>query len=196
MQTIGITGGIGSGKSLVARILKQLGYPVYIADKEASRLMEEHPGLRQDMAALYGPGIYTGKNLNKLRLADLIFNDRTALQAVNRLVHPRVMEDFRQWSGNQCGPLAFFESAILFEAGMAGYFDRILCVTAPENLRIARVLKRDRTTPDKLRERIRNQWDDREKCRRADFVIHNDGSHSVIRQLQDCLARIGEKQRE
>lgn len=190
MQAIGITGGIGSGKSITARLLKRLGYPVYIADTEAARLIAEHPQIRLELTRLCGEDIYQGNALNKARLADIIFHNREALEKVNRIVHPRVMEDFQSWCRRQANPCVFFESAILFEAQLARFFDAVICVTAPEEIRISRVSARDHTTPEKVRERMCNQWNDQEKCRQADFLIYNDNRRLLLVQLLDILEKI------
>lgn len=191
MKAIGLTGGIGSGKSTVARILRQMGYPVYIADKEASRLMNTHPEIQKELQQRFGPAIYTAQGaIDKPKMAQLVFNDAQALADLNRIVHPRVMEDFRQWSLQQNSLLVFFESAILFEAGLDRFFHSVICVSAPESLRISRVVERDRTTSDKVEERIRNQSDEALKCQKADFVIYNDRNHMILEQLLETLQKL------
>ena len=191
MKAIGLTGGIGSGKSTVARMLRQMGYPVYIADQEASRLMNTHPEIRKELQQRFGPATYTAQGtIDKPNMARLVFNDSEALADINRIVHPRVMEDFRQWSLQQDNTLVFFESAILFEVGLDRFFHSVICVSAPESLRIARVVDRDRTTSDKVEERIRNQSDDTLKCQKADFVIHNNRNRMILGQLLEILRQI------
>ncbi len=194
MKAIGLTGGIGSGKSTVARILKHMGYPVYIADKEASHLMNTHPEIRKELKKQFGTTIYTPQEqIDKPRLAHLIFNDTRALSTINGIVHPKVMQDFRQWSLQQNNKLVFFESAILFEAGLGTFFNSVICVTAPESLRISRVVNRDRTTPGQVKERIRNQLDNTFKCRQADFIIHNDRIHLILEQLMKILPQLNDE---
>lgn len=184
MKTIGLTGGIGSGKSTIARILECLGYPVYVSDREASRLMNNHPGIRKEITEAFGHSLYDAEGqLSKPAMARLIFNDPGALKTVNRIVHPRVIEDFSNWCRQQHSELVFFESAILFEAGLNHYFDAVVCVTAPEELRLQRVMTRDRVPAEKVLERMRNQADEKEKCRQADYVIHNDTRGRVVRQV-------------
>lgn len=191
MKAIGLTGGIGSGKSTVARILRQMGYPVYIADKEASRLMNTHPEIRKELQQRFGPTTYTAQGaIDKPKMAQLVFNNAQALADLNRIVHPRVMEDFRQWSLQQNSLLVFFESAILFEAGLDRFFHSVICVSAPESLRISRVVERDRTTSDKVEERIRNQSDEALKCQKADFVIYNDRNHMILELLLETLQKL------
>lgn len=184
MKAIGLTGGIGSGKSTIARILKQMGFPVYIADTEASRLMNRHPGIHDDIVMHFGKSTYTAEGyIDKPLLAKLIFNNPDNLATINQIVHPRVMEDFRQWGEHQTGDLIFFESAILFEAGLNSAFPYIICVTAPEAIRLNRVMARDKTAPEQVKARIRNQMNDSEKCRQSDFIIYNDDKHPVIDQI-------------
>lgn len=191
MVAIGLTGGIGSGKSLIARILNIMGYPVYVSDREASRLMYAHPDIRQDIIERFGESVYTNdRRIDKAVLADIIFNDSQALTDMNKIVHPRVMEDFRQWSSWQNKPLVFFESAILFEAGLKDFFRHIICVTAPMEVRIDRVIMRDNTQPEKVKERINNQMDEAEKCKRADFVIFNDDQHPLLEQIEKTIKKL------
>jgi len=191
MQTIGITGGIGSGKSTVARLIHQLGYPVYTADREASRLMNTDKDIRLELTRCFGQEIYTPSGtVNKPLLASLIFQDRQALMQVNRIVHPRVMADFENWSRCQDREPVFFESAILFEAALDHFFDFIICVTAPEAVRLKRVVKRDRTTTEAVRARMKNQMDEQEKCKRSDFTVRNDEQHPVIQQVLEIIQHI------
>ena len=129
IHSIGLTGGIGSGKSTIAGILKQLGYPVYLADPEASRLINRSVEIRNDLTGLFGADLYTPRGmLDKKLLADIIFKNPQALSQVNRIVHPRVIRDFQHWREQQNSPLVFFESAILFEAGLTRHFDFIICL--------------------------------------------------------------------
>lgn len=191
MEAIGLTGGIGAGKSLVARILKIMGYPVYVSDREASRLMDTHPNIRQDIINRFGESVYTKDGLiNKPVLADIIFKDSQALADMNKIVHPRVMEDFRQWSNQQTTPLVFFESAILFEAGLQNFFRHTICVTAPLEVRVQRVIMRDKTQTEKVKERISNQMNETEKCKQADFVIYNDEQHPLMEQIEETIIKL------
>ena len=166
IHSIGLTGGIGSGKSTIAGILKQLGYPVYLADPEASRLINRSVEIRNDLTGLFGADLYTPRGmLDKKLLADIIFKNPQALSQVNGIVHPRVIRDFQHWREQQNSPLVFFESAILFEAGLTRHFDFIICVTASEVTRLKRVILRDATNEDKVKERMQNQAADTEKCK-------------------------------
>lgn len=194
MLRIGLTGGIGSGKTTIAHVLKHLGYPVYIADTQASHLMNVDPQLRQELASAFGEDIYTtARQIDKKKLASLIFNDREALQRINHIVHPRVIADFYQWCEQQSGELVFFESAILFEAGLEKTVDYIICVYASPATRLKRVIKRDHTTEDKVRERIANQMNDEEKCRKSDFTICTDSPVMVLEQIDTLLEKLKNK---
>ncbi len=193
MLRIGLTGGIGSGKTTIANAFHDSGYPVYIADTEASRLINDSPAIRHALIALFGETIYRPDHTaDKRQLAALIFNDAALLQQVNQIVHPAVMQDFEEWCRKQSSLLVFFESAILFEAGLSNYFDSVICVTADLQTRIKRVMKRDQVPAEKVYERIRNQAEDDEKSKRADFIIDTtDGKNwqNQITTLIDILIR-------
>ena len=191
MKKIGLTGGIGSGKSTIAQVIKHIGYPVYIADKEAARLMDSHPDIRKDITKRLGANCYTSEgHINKPVLAQIIFENKEALEEVNRIVHPRVMEAFEQWAAMQSASLVFCETAILYESGLERYFDAVICVTAPEDVRVRRVMERDRCELKDVMARVRNQMDEDEKCQRANFVIYNDGEHMAVPQVLDVLHKL------
>lgn len=191
MKKIGLTGGIGSGKSTIAQAIKHIGYPVYIADKEAARLMDSHPDIRKDITERLGANCYTSEgHINKPVLAQIIFENKEALEEVNRIVHPRVMEAFEQWAAIQSTSLVFCETAILYESGLERYFDAVICVTAPEEVRVRRVMERDRCELKDVMARVRNQMDEDEKCQRANFVIYNDGEHMATPQVLDVLHKL------
>ncbi len=185
MITAGITGGIGSGKTSACRIFEALGVPVYYADEQAKLLMNTDPELKTSMEECFGRGIYENGTLNRRKLADIIFNDKTALEKVNARVHPAVARDFRQWCLRQTVPYMLEESAILFENNMARRFGKIILVTAPEAVRIQRVRERDQITEEAIRARIKNQWPDEKKIPLADYVIYNDELHLMIPQVLD-----------
>lgn len=193
METIGLTGGIGSGKSTVAKIFKCMGFPIYIADTQAARLMNTSPDIRREITGRFGGMIYGNGRLNKAGLAKIIFEDKEALQDINHIVHPRVMEDFKSWSQKQKSPIVLFESAILYEAGLNEFFKHIICVTAPEDIRIQRVISRDGTTAEKVRDRMNNQMDDKEKISRADFVVNNDGVQALLPQVIKIIQQLNSK---
>lgn len=173
---IGITGGIGSGKSTICRALAAAGYPVYDTDREAKRIIVEDEEVRQKMVALFGPDIYDEDVYFTDRVAAQVFVDPEKLAALNAIVHPAVVADVRRWAN---GEMAFVESAILYSSGLAELCDKVVWVDAPEEVRIARTMKRDGTDINKVRARIRAQRDDRN---RADLVLNNDG-HTPVTQL-------------
>ena len=174
MIKVGITGGIGSGNSTVCRLFAACGAPVYDSDTQAKRLMEEDGPLRRRLAARFGEEIYAGGRLNRKLLAGRVFSDPAELSALNALVHPAVMEDFERWCGRQSGAdYVVLESAILFEAGLEGYVDRTIAVTAPIDVRIARTCLRDGASAEEVRRRIAVQLDEEELRRRADYTLVN-----------------------
>ncbi len=193
MVKIGITGGIGSGKTTIAALLKDKGYPVYIADSEASVLINTHPSIRKALTDQFGSSLYDKGVLNKKKLSDIIFEDKNALSLVNHIVHPVVMKDFIAWSQQQRTNLVFFESAILFEANLAAHFDVIICIYASLQTRIERVRKRDGISPEKVMERIKNQWSDEKKCQQSDFIIYTDRDLDINRQTTEIVKRIESK---
>lgn len=193
---IGVTGGIGSGKSVVSRLLGVMGVPVYISDMEARCLMQTDADIRKELTDLVGADVYLDGRLNKSLLASYIFGVPEHVRQVNRIVHPRVKEDFRRWALQQGAlhPLVGIESAILLEAGFAQEVDRILMVYAPPKLRLERAMKRDSATREQIESRIRSQMRDEEKCRRADFVLYNDGRTPLIPQVLRCVEEISGQQ--
>ncbi|HVY76409.1 MAG TPA: dephospho-CoA kinase [Puia sp.] len=183
MLRIGLTGGIGSGKTTVAHIFEVLGIPVYYADDRAKALMNEDPELKEQISRLLGPSAYIDGELDRRFVAGLVFNDPEKLAGLNSLVHPATARDADRWMEEQTAPYAIKEAALIFEAGLDKEFDYIIGVTAPEPLRIRRVMERDQTTREKVLERIRQQMDEQEKMKRCDFVINNDEVQAVIPQV-------------
>lgn len=171
MWKIGITGGIGSGKSTVCRLFAQKGVAVYDSDVEAKRLMASE--LRDRIEARFGAAAFAGDRLDRKYLADLVFNDPQALADLNAIVHPAVMRDFEAWAERQQGDYVVLESAILFEAGLETHVDKTLAVLAPESLRIERVGRRDGCDQQAVRRRIAAQMDDDTLCARADYTLVN-----------------------
>ena len=191
MTSIAITGGIGSGKSYVSALLQAAGIPVYNTDNEAKRLMLSDEGIRQDLIALLGEGVYTDGALNKPMLASYLFAGPENAARINAIVHPRVKADFRRWMEEHEGQeIVGLECAILFEAGFADTVDAVVTVYAPESLRVERAMKRDGATEAQIRARIAAQMDDEEKCRLSDYIIYNDGSISLENQLSALVAQL------
>lgn len=188
MVKIGITGGIGSGKSYVSRLLTEhYGIPVYNTDSEAKRLMLSDEGIRRRLTALLGKEVYKSDGtLNKPLLANYLFADSCHAGQINAIVHPQVKADFLKWADRQTGcEVVALESAILFESGFDNIVDKVVMVYAPVELRIRRVMLRDGTTEEKIRQRIVAQMDDKAKQDRSDFIIFNDGSRPLNLQLDD-----------
>lgn len=191
MLKVGLTGGIGAGKTTIARIFRQLGYPVYIADIEASRLMNTDFQIRRELSELVGMDIYTQETqVDKKKLADIIFKHPEILKQVNRIVHPRVVADFNNWCVSRNAKIVFFETAILFEAGLEKNVDYTICIYASPEARIKRVMVRDQTTAEKVMARMENQMDDQEKCRRSDFTIYTDGEIMVMEQINLIIEKL------
>ncbi len=185
---IGLTGGIGSGKTTIANLLNQKGLPIYIADREASRIINSDQQVRKQLLTLFGTDLYTPDNiLNKKKLATLIFQNKQALQQVNQIVHPRVLADFQQWSRNQNRPAVVFESAILFEAKLNQHFNYIVCVYASQEIRIQRVMQRDHVNAEKVKERIQNQFDSQQIGRDSDFIINTNPGQDINKQVETLL---------
>lgn len=173
MMKVGVTGGIGSGKSTVCRLFAERGAAVYDSDREARRLMHEDEALRRAIGERFGAAIYRDGELDRAALAEVVFADAGALADLNRLVHPAVMRDFAAWAERQQGEYVVLESAILFEAGLEGHVDRTVAVLAPAELRVQRAVRRDGVDAEAVRRRIAAQWDDDRICARADYTIVN-----------------------
>lgn len=191
MKIIGITGGIGSGKTRVASFFANKGYPVYLADQAAKKLMVEHPSLRAKIVELMGTEAFTKEgHLNRKYIAARVFQDKSLLEQLNAIVHPAVQEDFNAFVKNQHGKMIFKEAAILIESGGHLRCDKVILVTAPEQDRIKRVCERDRLQAEQVEERMRNQWTDAEKEPYADWVIHNVDWDEAAVQLQKVLEEL------
>lgn len=173
MKVIGLTGGIGSGKTTVAEMFSELGVPVYIADTEAKKLTNSSNAIRAELIDLLGEETYLRGVLNRKFVADKIFNNKELLEAVNAIIHPRVAAHFKTWVSQQTNGYVIQEAAILFENGSYRNFDKIILVTAPKDLRIARVTSRDNASSAEVERRMNNQWNDDKKEKLADFVIEN-----------------------
>ena len=181
---VGITGGIGSGKSTVCKIFKLIGVPVFEADVIAKNLINSDEKIRTELIQLFGNNIYEpNKKLNTKMLAGLIFNDDSLLEKVNKLVHPAVRNEFILWHEKQNSKYTVHEAAILFESGFYKMMDFTILVSAPEITRIERVVKRDGIKPDLVETRIRKQWNDEEKRKLAHIELINDNKHLLIPQI-------------
>ncbi len=171
---VGLTGGIGSGKSRVLQLFAAQGVPYYTADIQAKRLMQTDSGIRKALIRSFGEDVFdSGGRLNTRYLAEIVFRDTSRLRILNEIVHPAVHRDFIRWKNEISYPYVIYENAVLFESGADVFCDFIMVITAPENERIRRVVERDGVTEEQVRDRIRNQLPEREKIKRADYVIHN-----------------------
>lgn len=173
MYKVGITGGIGSGKSTVCRILAEHGVAVYDADSRAKELMSSSEELRAALIENFGAECFTAEGLNRAYLAGRVFSDAEQLRVLNGLVHPAVMADFEAWAEAQEGSYVVFESAILFEAKLENRVDATVAVMAPEELRVERVMGRDGATKEQVLARIHNQMSDDERADRAKYGVVN-----------------------
>lgn len=173
MMKVGITGGIGSGKSTVCRLFAQKGVAVYDSDAAAKRLMQEDSVLREQLAGRFGSATFRDGQLDRAYLAGIVFNDPQALADLNALVHPVVMRDFDAWTARQEGSYVILESAILFEAGLEGSVDKTVAVLAPRELRVGRTCRRDGCDAADVARRIDAQLDDDTLSSRADYVVVN-----------------------
>jgi dephospho-CoA kinase len=177
---LGITGGIGSGKTSVCRVFSVLGIPVFSADPEARRIMNDHPDIINGINRIAGKDMYNEGKLNSNELASLIFNNEEKLSEVNKLVHPLIFKYFQEWAEKQDAPYVIMEAAILFESGASSLVDRIAVVVAPVEERIERVILRNKLTREQVMDRIRNQMDDETRIRMSDYVIYNSENEMII----------------
>ena len=189
-MVVGLTGGIGSGKSTVAKMLEELGVPVYNSDIEAKSLMVNSKVLKRKIVELLGPQSYNENELNREYIASRVFKDRALLQKLNEIVHPAVRKHFIKWSKKQDHPYVVQETALLFENGSNYLYDKTILVTAPKDIRVARIVARDGSTKQQVLQRMQNQLGDEQKLALADFVIENidlDRTAIKLRALNKAL---------
>lgn len=191
---VGITGGIGSGKSFVCQILEKMGYPVYYSDTESKRLTATNPAIKEGLIQLLGQEVFIENTLNKQFLASKLFQDDTIREQVNQLIHPIVRADFQQWANQQNGEIVFNEAAILIETGSYKTLDFTVLVTADKELRIQRTMKRDNISREDVLARMSKQWEDEEKMKLADFVIFND-ERPLLVQIEEMIHNLSKKLR-
>ncbi|MCF2592546.1 dephospho-CoA kinase [Bacteroides caecigallinarum] len=191
--TLGITGGIGSGKSYFSSSLRLRGLPVYDSDSEAKKLMLEDENIVSSLKELLGEQVYISGNLNKQLLASYVFSSPENALKVNSIVHPRVKKAFLEWA-DECFSMGHnivaIESAILFEAGFNDIVDKVVMIHAPLDIRISRVMARDNTSKDKVMERIKLQMPDDQKMLKSDFVIENDGLVPLDDQIDKLISEL------
>ena len=174
MLRVGITGGIGSGKSTVSKIFEVLGIPVYYADEASKRLMNENEALKEKLKSIFGDGTYIDGQLNRSYLSAIVFNDPLKLALLNSIVHPATIKDAEDWMKKQTAPYAMKEAALIFESGSQEHLDKVIGVYAPAAVRILRVMQRDKVTREEVQSRMNKQIDENMKMRLCDYVITND----------------------
>lgn len=194
MTIVGLTGGIGSGKTTVAQFFKKLGIPVYIADVEAKKIMNRSKIIKRKLIKLFGEDAYIDNELNRPFLAKKIFNNKLLLEQMNAIVHPKVGKHFIRWATKQNAPYVIKEAAILFENNNYLNCDFVITVVSDEKIRMQRILKRDDTTKKRIKAILKNQWQDSERIKLSNFVIQNnslkDTEKQVVRIHKKILKKI------
>ena len=183
MLKIGITGGIGSGKTTAAKVFEVLGIPVYYADDAAKQLMNKDENLKEKITKQFGNQVYTDGKLNRTYLSEIVFNNPEKLALLNALVHPATLKDAERWMQKQLTPYAIKEAALIFESGAQQHLDYVIGVTAPAPLRIHRTMQRDAITRDEVIARMDKQMDDTIKMKLCNFVIKNDEQEMMLPQI-------------
>ena len=196
MLKIGITGGIGSGKTTACRLFEKLGVPVYYADDRAGWIQNNDPELIEAIKQVFGEGIYVNRNLDRESLGKIVFSDKNKLDVLNKIVHPAVFKDANEWQEKQKkagAACTLKEAALLFETGSYKTLDKIIVVSAPLDLRIERVMKRDNLNKDEVLKRIENQIPQEDKEKMADFVLNNTDLESLEKEVKQLHKLILEK---
>lgn len=190
MKVVGLTGGIGSGKSTVAKMFQDFGIPVYIADDQAKKLMNTSKVIRKKLIALLGAEAYNDAGLNRAYVSSLVFNDKILLQKINTIVHPKVKMHFNSWLKKQEAPYIIKEAAIIFENNLQNQYDIIITVVANSETKINRVMKRDNSSRDKVLSVMKNQWTDDQKVAHSHFVILNENIQQTKKQVDKIHSEI------
>ena len=183
MIKVGLTGGIGSGKTTIANIFKQLGVPIYFSDNRAKYLMLNNQFLRESLISLFGDKVVVNGLLNRSYIASKVFSKPKELIKLNALVHPFVQKDFDDWSTSQCSVYVIKEAAILFETGANKLLDKVVLVESPKDLKVSRVMLRDGMKNEEVLMRMSKQWSDDQKRTYADYIIYNDEENPLINQI-------------
>lgn len=183
MLNVGLTGGIGSGKTIASKIFEVLGIPVYQADIAAKSLMESNPILKNQLIEHFTENAFVDGKLNRKYIADIIFNDKEKLHLINSLVHPYTIQDGIEWMKKQTTPYAIKEAALIFESGTQSNFDYIIGVSSPQSMRLNRTIKRDNTIRELILEKMENQLDEQVKMKLCDFVLQNDEKTLLTTQV-------------
>lgn len=192
MKKVGITGGIGSGKSVVGRVLEAMNFPVYYSDEASKELVDTDQKIKEELITLLGTEVYLNGKLNRPFLASVIFQNDELRMKVNQIIHPKVREAFVNWTNKQSSPLVFNEASILFETGAYKTMDATLLVTAPVDLKVMRVMERDKSSMESVLERMSKQWSDEQKIPLADYVLKNDEETSLIVQIENMLEELNQ----
>ncbi len=193
MIKVGVTGGIGSGKTLICKIFEKLGVPVFYADQEAKKILNKDRAVVEKIKQTFGPGIYDENGINKTTLANIIFNDSEALQKINNIVHPVVKNHFKEWLNTVDYSYAIEEAAILIETGSHHDLDYNILVYAPKELRISRVMQRDGATRNEIESRMKNQMPDEEKFKKVNYIVYNDNSRMILPQVLEIHEQLTNK---
>ena len=181
---VGLTGGIGSGKTTVAKMFQELGVSIYIADIEAKKLMHSSKEIKEELITAFGEQTYSNGELNRSYLSNIVFNQPEQLQKINAIVHPRVGQHFKDWYAARHEEIYVIkEVAILFENDSYKHCDKVITVVAPLEERFRRLLQRDQTTREDIQNRMDNQWNDAQKIALSDYVIHNENLEDVKKQV-------------
>ena len=190
MRIIGITGGIGSGKSTIAKVFISMGFPVYNSATRAKELINSNIDVIDSIKQEFGDDIYSSEGLDRKKMASIVFSDSDKLQKLNSIVHPAVGLDFDKWANSQNTSFVLKEAAILFETGIYKSLDKTILVTCPKEERINRVMKRDSATKEAIEARMNSQWSEEKKKELADYIIDNSGEEMVIPQVISLINRL------
>jgi dephospho-CoA kinase len=193
MIKVGITGGIGSGKTHICKLLELMNFSVFYSDAEAKKIQNTNTYLHSKLTELYGEEAYTEEGLNRKFIAEIIFNNPDAKKQLEEIIHPKVAEAFATWCEEKAGTdekIVFIESAILYESGFDKMVDKVIVVYADEDVRIERSMRRDGADRTAIEERIKNQGSDKEKCNKADFVLHNNPNDYINKQLLNIVKEL------
>jgi dephospho-CoA kinase len=193
MIKVGITGGIGSGKTHICKLLELMNFSVFYSDAEAKKIQNTNAYVRSKLTEFYGEEAYTEEGLNRKFIAEIIFNNPDAKKQLEEIIHPKVAEAFATWCEEKAGTdekIVFIESAILYESGFDKMVDKVIVVYADEDVRIERSMRRDGADRTAIEERIKNQGSDKEKCNKADFVLHNNPNDYINKQLLNIVKEL------
>ncbi len=194
MIKVGITGGIGSGKTVVAELFRLHGIPVYDADMQAKLLNDTSETIREKIILRFGNDLYADGRLDRKRFAEIIFQDKNRLREANSIIHPELRKHFLRWlQERREAPLVAIDAAVLFESNFYKLTDYNITVTAPETLRLRRATARDNSQREQVKNRMESQMADAERIRLSDFVIVNDNANSLIKQIEEILSEIGRR---